>query len=203
MRFTYICLSLLLTGSLHMAFGQSLVDQVVIELQHGIFDPAKGLGLKADHFWRQGEKATLQSSLALHGSVRPNVSPFTTGEQSEFFGHWRLQAHTGYSRRLGKKANWHGVLELYAGLRGYYVSGTLDQANQDFDRSFQKSTVRGDIGFRMAIGRKLTDRLDLQLSANTSLIEVNNPLGFYTGLYYWGPDALGLVGLGVRYRLGA
>lgn len=201
MRRTYILILAFLGLGISTVSGQALLDRVGIELQHGIFDPAKGLGLKADHIWRQGAKTALQSSLALHGSVRPGVSPGTTGEQSEFFAHWRLQAHTGVNRTLGKAAKWHAVLEAYAGLRGYYVRGSLNQTSQDFDRSFSESTVRGDLGFRMAIGRKLTDRLDIQLSANTSLIEVNNALGFWTGLFYWGPDALGLVGLGLRYRL--
>ncbi|MEM7658902.1 MAG: hypothetical protein AAF399_22455 [Bacteroidota bacterium] len=203
MRFTSLLISLLLLGSLATAQNTApFIHSIEVEYQHAIFDPAGGMAVKANHLWRQEGRVQLQSGVLLSGHLRPGASPLTTGINEEFNATSRLLLHTGYLWNLGKKQRWKPFVEGFIGLRAYFISGTLNQASQGFERSYSQNTFRGDWGLRFGSGFKLTDRLDAQLSLTSSLINIQHPLGFWIGWLFWGPDALSMVGIGLKYRLG-
>jgi hypothetical protein len=187
--------------SLQAQENRPLISSFEAELQRAILDPARGLALKANHEWWQKEKSTFQSGVLLSGLLRPDASPYTSGELQEFNGSFRLQLHSGWTWKLGKKGNWQPFAEGFVGLRSYLIRGSLGQPNQNFDRTFSKFTLLGDFGLRLGVGYQIASRLGIQLAFNASLRGLGNPLGIHTGVLAWGPDNLALVGLGVRYQL--
>jgi len=204
MRFSlYIFASLFLFATQLSAQEKSpLLNSLEFGYQNAIFDPAQGLTIKANHHWNEKEKSRLQSGIMLSGLLRGNVSPQTTGIQNEAYSAYRLNFHTGWVRYFGKKQKLYGILEGYVGLRGYQAAGSLDQASQGFSREYSDFTVRGDWGLRFGLGYQLTDKLALQSAVTASFIDVNHPLGFYTGILFWGPDVLSLVEVSLNYQFG-
>lgn len=171
-----------------------------LEFQKATLDQARGIALKLNHQWSQKKHAALQSGVMFSFLNRPGASPTTSGTLAEFNANLRLNFHTGYQWRLGKKKNWNTFLEGYVGLRSYIISGTLNQSRQNFDRSFSEVTTKGDVGMRLGFGYQLAPPLSIQLGVTASLIEVNHPLRFYTGIFAWGPDTMALLALSLQYR---
>lgn len=199
MRFVMI-LCMCLGGMLCHA-QTPFVYSIEAEYANAIFDPFQGIQLKANHAWQVTEKRAFVSGVSVAGLVRPGSSPTTTGTTDETYLGYKILLHTGLERYWGAKAKGYGLLEGYAGLRGYNVSGSLDQPSQDFTRAYSSHTVRGDIGLRLGIGYRLTEQLGAQLSCTASFIDVGNSLGPWTGVLFWGPDVISTIGIGVNYRL--
>ncbi len=171
-----------------------------VEYEKATFDQARGLGLKLNHVWKTQKRSIFQSGLMLSALTRPGASPPTTGVLREFNSSLRLQLHAGYEWRFGANRKWLSFAEGFAGLRSYLITGSLDQPNQGFDRNFSDFTVRGDLGYRLGLGYQVAPQWSLQASITGSILEVNHPLGWYTGLLVWGPDYLALLGVGLRYH---
>ncbi|MEL6135679.1 MAG: hypothetical protein AAFR59_20150 [Bacteroidota bacterium] len=172
-----------------------------LEYQKAVFDPSRGIALRANHAWKEKEKSTLQTGLMLTGLLAPGSSPTTTGTLSEFNSRLRLQAHTGYERQLLGSRKFYGIAEIFVGLRMGLITGSLDQGSQNFNRDFSAATLQWDAGTRLGLGYHLGETWGIQLTLNNSWRQINNPLGLPPGLFFWGPDVLALVGVGVNYRL--
>ncbi len=198
MRFLMLFLLTCLAGA---AWAQSpLLRNVEVGYATATFDPFRGVSLQANHAWRDDGRRAFQTGISLTGMLRPGSSPATSGTVEETFSTVRLQLHSGWERAWGEKARWYGQLEGFVGLRSYVISGRLDQAAQDFDRRFSAATFRGDLGLRLGLGYRLGDHWGLQLTSTSSLLEVDNPLGPWVGLFFWAPDVLSILGLGAQYR---
>lgn len=189
-----------LLGGMLCQAQSPFIHSLEVSYVNAIFDPFQGLSVKANHAWSVTEKRVFQSSLSLAGMVRPGSSPATTGTTDETYTGLRLQFNTGWERNFGEKAQWYGILEGFVGLRGYLISGSLDQPSQDFNREYASTTIRGDFGLRTGLGYRLNANVGLQLTLNASLIDAANSLGPWVGILFWGPDVLSLVGVGVNYR---
>lgn len=171
-----------------------------LEFQKGTLEYARGMALKLNHQWNQKEHAALQSGIMLSVLNRQGASPRTSGNLKETNLNIRLNFHTGYQWELGKNKRWNTFLEGYVGLSNFIISGQLDQNAQNFDRSFAATTTRGDFGVRLGFGYQLAPPLSMQFGLTASLIEVNHPLRFYTGIFAWGPDSMSLLALSLQYR---
>ncbi|GAB4419441.1 MAG: hypothetical protein OHK0039_31820 [Bacteroidia bacterium] len=195
----FVCLWL---GSVSLASAQAtrpLRYSAEVEWQRAIFDPARGLGLKANYAWKVHDRGAFQSGLMFSGLWAPGGFPSTSGVVTEHDTRLRLQGHTGITRYLLRSRRLAVGAELYAGLRLHLIRGSLDQ--QSFRRDFSSTTWQGDFGSRLTLGYQMTSRLGVHLSLTNSWRELTNPLGPLAGLFFWGPDVLALGGLGMSYRL--
>ncbi len=177
------------------------IRSVELEFQKAIFDPARGLSLRANHAWQSGKKGVFQSALLVNGLLSPGSSPGVSGELEEFNGSFRVQLHTGWERYFGQKQRVYWLGEMFLGLRTSVVSGSLNQSSQNFNRDFTGITPQWDFGSRLGLGAHFGPHWGAQLTLTNSWRQINNPLGLPPGLFFWGPDILALVGFGVNYRL--
>ncbi|MCI4667233.1 MAG: hypothetical protein MRZ79_03665 [Bacteroidia bacterium] len=185
-------------------FGQDkspFINSVVVEYQKATFDEALGLGLGINHWIKATGKRNFQLGLMAYGFGAPGSSPNTSGNLNEFNGGLHLRLHAGLERNYFAKQKLYTFASLYAGLRINMVDGSLNQPNQGFAREVSLTTYNGDFGTRIGIGYRFTEKLGAHVSLTNSWLHATNPLGFWPGMLFWGPDALSLVGIGVNYRL--
>lgn len=200
MRFAFIIFAFFFALGSLQAQGP-FIRSIELEYQKAIFDPARGLAIKANHAWKSTDKGVLQSGLLLSGLSAPGSSPGTSGTVDEFVGSFRLQAHTGYERLIFGSDRLYGIAEAFIGARISIVSGSLDQPSQEFNREFSATTLQWDFGTRLGLSYMISSKVGLQLTLTNSWRQVNNPLGIPPGIFFWGPDVLALVGVGASYRL--
>lgn len=201
MRTTFFLSFLLLSFACLQAQEAPFIRSIELEYQKAVFDPSRGLSLRANHAWKGQEKSILQTGLTLTGLLAPGSSPSTTGTLSEFNSRLRIQAHTGYERSILGSNKLYGIAEVFVGIRLGIISGSLNQTSQDFDRGFSATTVQWDAGTRIGLGYRLGEKWGVQLTLTNSWRQINNPLGLPPGLFFWGPDVLALGGIGLNYRL--
>jgi hypothetical protein len=176
------------------------ISSVELAFQKATLEQARGPALKVNHIWKQQKHGAFRSGLMFSYLNRPGASPRTTASVDEVNRNLRLNFMTGYQWDFGKRKLWSTFLEGYIGLRSYQVKGTFNQMNLGISREVSAVTTRGDFGTRLGVGFRATPLLSLQLEATASLIEVNHPLRFYTGILAWGPDSMTLLALSLQYR---
>jgi len=111
------------------------------------------------------------------------------------------QVQAGYAWLMSKYRRLKLVSEASMGLRAYISSSELFQPNQNLDRRFSEVTTRLDFGTRLGVGYQITPAWSVQAGGNLSVIDINHPLRFYTGLFAWAPDSMALLFVGVKKRL--
>lgn len=198
-----IILSIFLLSALSFAKAQDsipFISSVELAFQKATLEQARGIGLKANHVWKQHKRGVLQSGLMFSYLNRPGSSPRTSATVDEVNRNLRLNFMTGSEWNFGKRKLWSTFLEGYVGLRSYIVRGNFNQTNLGISREVNSVTTRGDFGMRLGFGFRATPLLSIQAEATASLIEVNHPLRFYTGILAWGPDSMTLLALSLKYR---
>ena len=204
-KYTLSCLLLILCLCLlNQAQAQEknpFLNLISAELQKPTLEYARGIGIKADHIWKEQKHSLLMSGLMLSILPRPGASPATSGDLRENNVSFRLQLHTGYEWRLGAKKRWYTFAEGFVGLRSYLITGNLNHQDLGLDRDFSAFTLKGDFGYRLGLGYRIARKWGIQAGLTGSLIELNHPLGPHTGLLAWGPDSMGMLTLGLRYDI--
>ncbi len=181
--------------------SKKIIHSLDIEFQNAAFDPSIGFGVRANHWFHQSERLKRYLGLMVHGFVAPGASPEVSGQLNEFNGNFHLRLHVSNEISFFEKRRLYTTFSVYGGLRLNSVSGSLDQDAQGFDRQFTKHTWGLDYGLRLGLGYRINDKVGLQISLTNSWLHISNPLGILPGLFFWGPDALALGGIGVNVRL--